>query len=200
MRARTLLDVDLVLHRGDRVAATGPNGAGKTTLLSVLGGALVPAAGEAELAVAARLLPQTPAALPAGERVVDWVRAQASMDEGAARTLLGAFALDSAAVHRPLGRLSPGERARVHLAAMVAPGAELLLLDEPTNHLDPRDAGGRRGRAARVRGDARGGVARPRLRRRDRRDSAAGGPRRRRGGALTRRVDALFLPAGGGRD
>ena len=40
-------------------------------------------------------------------------------------------------MHRPLGRLSPGERARVHMAAMVASGAELLLLDEPTNHLDP---------------------------------------------------------------
>ena len=137
VRSRGLRDVDLVLHRGDRVAVTGPNGAGKTTLLSVLAGVLVPARGTAELAAQARLLPQTPIALPAGERVVDWLRAQAAMDEGAARTLLGAFALDSAAVHRPLGRLSPGERARVHMAAMVASGAELLLLDEPTNHLDP---------------------------------------------------------------
>jgi ATPase subunit of ABC transporter with duplicated ATPase domains len=98
---------------------------------------LVPAAGTAELAAAARVLPQAPLTLPAEERVVDWLRAQASMDESAARTLLGAFALDSVAVHRPLGRLSPGERARVHMAAMVASGAELLLLDEPTNHLDP---------------------------------------------------------------
>jgi macrolide transport system ATP-binding/permease protein len=137
VRSRGLRDVDLVLHRGDRVAVTGPNGAGKTTLLSVLAGVLVPAAGTAELAAAARMLPQTPLTLPADERVVDWLRAQAAMDEGAARTLLGAFALDSVAVHRPLGRLSPGERARVHMAAMVASGAELLLLDEPTNHLDP---------------------------------------------------------------
>jgi ATPase subunit of ABC transporter with duplicated ATPase domains len=83
------------------------------------------------------LLPQTPVEVPAQERVVDWLRAQATLDEGAARTLLGAFALDTAAVHRPLGRLSPGERARVHMAAMVASGAGLLLLDEPTNHLDP---------------------------------------------------------------
>jgi ATPase subunit of ABC transporter with duplicated ATPase domains len=98
---------------------------------------LVPAAGTAELAEEARLLPQTPAALPADERVLDWLRGQARLDEGAARTLLGAFALDSVAVHRPLGRLSPGERARVHMAAMVASDAELLLLDEPTNHLDP---------------------------------------------------------------
>jgi ATPase subunit of ABC transporter with duplicated ATPase domains len=137
VRSRDLRDVDLVLHRGDRVAVTGPNGAGKTTLLSVLAGVLVPAAGTAELAATVRVLPQTPLTLPADERVVDWLRAQAPMDEGAARTLLGAFALDSAAAHRPLGRLSPGERARLHMAAMVASGAELLLLDEPTNHLDP---------------------------------------------------------------
>jgi ATPase subunit of ABC transporter with duplicated ATPase domains len=115
----------------------GPNGAGKTTLLSVLAGVLVPAAGSAELAASVRMLPQTPLALPADERAVDWLRAQVPMDEGEARTLLAAFALDSVAVHRPLGRLSPGERARVHMAAMVSSDAELLLLDEPTNHLDP---------------------------------------------------------------
>jgi ATPase subunit of ABC transporter with duplicated ATPase domains len=137
VRSRGLRDVDLVLHRGDRVAVTGPNGAGKTTLLSVLAGVLVPADGTAERAASVRMLPQTPLSLPAHERVVDWLRAQSPMDEGEARTLLGAFALDSAAVHRPLGSLSPGERARVHMAAMVASGAELLLLDEPTNHLDP---------------------------------------------------------------
>jgi ATPase subunit of ABC transporter with duplicated ATPase domains len=137
VRSRALADVDLTLHRGDRVAVTGPNGAGKTTLLDVLSGVLVPAAGTVELAGAVRVLPQTPISLPADERVVDWLRAQASLDEGAARTLLGAFALNTAAVHRPLGSLSPGERARVHMAAMVASDAELLLLDEPTNHIDP---------------------------------------------------------------
>ena len=137
VRSRGLAGVELTLQRGDRVAVTGRNGAGKTTLLDVLSGVLVPAAGTVELAGAVRVLPQTPIALPADERVVDWLRAQAALDEGAARTLLGAFALDTAAVHRTLGRLSPGERARVHMAAMVASGAELLLLDEPTNHLDP---------------------------------------------------------------
>jgi ATPase subunit of ABC transporter with duplicated ATPase domains len=137
VRSRALDGVDLTLHRGDRVAITGPNGAGKTTLLALLGGVLVPAAGTVELGEEARMLPQTPIALPAEERVVDWLRAQAGLDEGTARMLLGAFALDTVAVHRPLGKLSPGERARVHMAAMVASGAELLLLDEPTNHLDP---------------------------------------------------------------
>jgi ATPase subunit of ABC transporter with duplicated ATPase domains len=137
VRSRALRAVDLTLHRGDRVAVTGPNGAGKTTLLQILGGVLVPSAGTVELAEEARMLPQTPIALPADERVVDWLMAQARLDEGNARMLLGAFALDTVAVHRPLGKLSPGERARVHMAAMVASGAEMLLLDEPTNHLDP---------------------------------------------------------------
>jgi ATPase subunit of ABC transporter with duplicated ATPase domains len=137
VRSRALREVDLSLHRGDRVAITGPNGAGKTTLLQILGGVLVPSAGTVELAEEARMLPQTPIALPADERVVDWLMAESRLDEGNARMLLGAFALDTVTVHRPLGKLSPGERARVHMAAIVASGAELLLLDEPTNHLDP---------------------------------------------------------------
>jgi ATPase subunit of ABC transporter with duplicated ATPase domains len=135
--ATVLHDISLDVPDRSVIALVGPNGAGKTTLLQVLAGVLVPAAGTAELAEDARLLPQTPVALPADERVVDWMRSETRLDEGAARTLLGAFALDSVAVHRPLGRLSPGERARAHMAAMVASGAELLLLDEPTNHLDP---------------------------------------------------------------
>ena len=37
---------------------------------------------------------------------------------------------------RPIERLSPGQRARAAIAAIVASEADLLLLDEPTNHLD----------------------------------------------------------------
>jgi ATPase subunit of ABC transporter with duplicated ATPase domains len=32
--------------------------------------------------------------------------------------------------------LSPGERSRVHVAAIVGAGTDAILLDEPTNHLD----------------------------------------------------------------
>ena len=129
---------------------------------------------------AARVLPQTPIALPADERVVDWLRAQAALDEGAARTLLGAFALDTAAVHRPLGRLSPGERARVHMAAMVASGAELLLLDEPTNHLDPETLEAVEAALRAFGGHDRRGLPRPRLPRGARGDAAHRGARRAR--------------------
>ena len=61
---------------------------------------------------------------------------QTRLPEDEARTLLAHYRLGAEAIARPLGRLSPGERARVHVAAMVAARADLIPLDEPTNHLD----------------------------------------------------------------
>jgi ATPase subunit of ABC transporter with duplicated ATPase domains len=131
-----LRDVDLTVHGRDRIAITGPNGAGKSTLLALLLGELDPMAGAVDRPVRAAVLPQGPDALPAEVPAVAFVRAHARVAEGEARRLLGHFGLEGAAALRPLGRLSPGERARTAIAAMVASKAELLLLDEPTNHLD----------------------------------------------------------------
>jgi ATPase subunit of ABC transporter with duplicated ATPase domains len=131
-----LRDVELVVHGRDRIAITGPNGAGKSTLLALLLGELEPMAGAVDRPVRAAVLPQGPDALPADVPAVAFVRSHAQVGEGEARRLLGHFGLEGDAALRPLGRLSPGERARTAIAAMVASKAELLLLDEPTNHLD----------------------------------------------------------------
>ena len=136
---RTVLGgVDLTLHGGERIAIAGPNGAGKTTLLSLLLGTLAPTAGEVEVAAEVRLLPQRPHELAARGPLLPWFRrhARRGIDEGEARTLLAHFGLGEAAVRRPVERLSPGQRSRAAIAAIVASGADLLLLDEPTNHLD----------------------------------------------------------------
>ena len=131
-----LRDVSLTVHGRDRIAITGPNGAGKSTLLALLQGELEPLSGTVDRPVRAAVLPQGADALPADVPAVAFVRAHAQVGEGEARRLLGHFGLEGAASLRPLGRLSPGERARTAIAAMVAARAELLLLDEPTNHLD----------------------------------------------------------------
>ena len=133
--ARILSDVDLTLHGGERVAITGPNGAGKTTLLQLLLGTLAPQAGTVETATTVRLLPQR---FHATGPVLPWFRShtRSGIDEGEARTLLAHFGLGADEMRRPLERLSPGQRARAAIAAIVASEADLLLLDEPTNHLD----------------------------------------------------------------
>jgi ATPase subunit of ABC transporter with duplicated ATPase domains len=131
-----LRHIDLTVHGRDRIAVIGPNGAGKSTLLALLGGTLAPLRGSVERPVRAAVLPQGADALPADVPAVAFVRSHAHVPEGEARRLLGHFGLEGDASLRRLGRLSPGERSRVAIAAMVAAKAELLLLDEPTNHLD----------------------------------------------------------------
>lgn len=44
-----LTDISLTAKQGERIALIGPSGAGKTSLLSLLGTALAPASGHAEV-------------------------------------------------------------------------------------------------------------------------------------------------------
>jgi ATPase subunit of ABC transporter with duplicated ATPase domains len=131
-----LRELDLDVHGRDRILITGANGSGKSTLLEVLAGRLEPLAGQAELPVSAALLPQVARALPLDASPAAFVRARSGAGEGEARRLLGHFGLAGDAALRPMRTTSPGERARIAVAAMVATRAPLLLLDEPTNHLD----------------------------------------------------------------
>ena len=129
-------DASFTLHGGDRVALVGPNGAGKSTLLHLLSGAVEPDAARSTCAAPCACSRRRPRGCPPSAacstgsasrpRCPRTRRARCSPTTGSA----------SRRSRRPLGRLSPGERARVHVAAMVAAGAELILLDEPTNHLD----------------------------------------------------------------
>ena len=73
---------------------------------------------------------------PGARRCSSGSASRRALPEDEARTLLAHYRLGAEAIDRPLGRLSPGERARVHVAAIVGAGADLILLDEPTNHLD----------------------------------------------------------------
>lgn len=150
-----LSGLSLTLRPGEITAICGPNGAGKSTLLACLAGLLAPGRGHVALGgqplgalshhARAReigYLPQTPEVAwdvsvevlvslgrlpwrgaPAGE-------AQAAVDEAIAAMDLDEFR------HRPVSRLSGGERARALMARVLATRPGWLLADEPLANLD----------------------------------------------------------------
>src|SRR4029077_20307558 len=53
-----------------------------------------------------------------------------------ARAYVSSFNFKGTDQQKPVGKLSGGERNRVHLAKLLRSGGNVLLLDEPTNDLD----------------------------------------------------------------
>lgn len=157
-----LRDLTAALHPGEVTAICGPNGAGKSTLLACLAGLLKPESGtvllgsEAIVALPSRVraralgyLPQAPEVawdvtveVLVGLGRLPWQaaplhRSHASAAEDAAAVEAAIAAMDLADLrHRPVSRLSGGERSRVLVARVLAGGPQWLLADEPLANLD----------------------------------------------------------------
>lgn len=160
---RALMEVDLSIGPGESVALQGPSGSGKTTLLHLLGGLLVPSAGEvlwkgqalSSLDAAARgktraggiaYVLQGSNLLPTFNALENvafaaWVAARAGLvARHTPAELLELVGLSEKAAALP-AELSGGEAQRIALARALASSPELLLCDEPTGHLDSDTAG-----------------------------------------------------------
>jgi len=136
-------DLTFSLPRAGIVGIIGPNGAGKTTLFRMLVGQESPDSGAITIGETVQLayVDQGRDDLRAGKTVfeeitqgVEFVKVGAR--EIPARAYVSSFNFRGADQQKLVGRLSGGERNRVHLAKLLQSGGNVLLLDEPTNDLD----------------------------------------------------------------
>ena len=140
-----VVDADLTLTKGMRLAILGRNGAGKSTFMKALSGRVPALQGSVEpgdervsLGVFTQDLAQDlPGEAIAVEHVLDVCRAHdSSLTMETGRSMLGSLGLSQEKSVRKIKFLSGGEKARVALAIFGLTPYNCYLLDEASNHLD----------------------------------------------------------------
>jgi len=148
-KARGIVDVDLAVEEGEVFGFLGPNGAGKTTMVRTLLGFLGPTGGRGEVfgldirkksvEVRARV-GNLPGEFSLEDKMTGegllryFARLRGVKDLGYARELAERF---GAELHRPMRRLSRGNKQKIGLVQAMFHRPPLLMLDEPTGGLDP---------------------------------------------------------------
>ncbi len=136
-------DLSFNLPRGGIVGVIGPNGAGKTTLMRVITGQEQPDSGTLRLGDSVQLayVDQSRADLDPEKTV--WQEISGGVDQIKlgertvnSRAYVAGFNFKGTDQQKKVGRLSGGERNRLHLAKLLRSGGNVILLDEPTNDLD----------------------------------------------------------------
>jgi len=141
-------DLSFSLPPGGIVGVIGPNGAGKSTLFRLITGQEQPDGGKIEIGETVRLgfVDQSRDHLNPANNV--WQEISDGLDymkvngqDVSTRAYVGAFNFKGQDQQKNVGKLSGGERNRVHIAKMLKTGGNVLLLDEPTNDLDVETLG-----------------------------------------------------------
>jgi ATP-binding cassette ChvD family protein len=136
-------DLSFSLPRGGIVGIIGANGAGKTTLFKMITGQEQPDDGTLRVGETVELayVDQSRDALDDDKNV--WEEISGGMDQikvgeqwMSSRQYTSSFNFKGSDQQKKVGKLSGGERNRLHLAKLLRSGGNVLLLDEPTNDLD----------------------------------------------------------------
>lgn len=136
-------DFSFRLPPGGIVGVIGPNGAGKTTLFRMITGQEQPDSGTFKVGDTVKLgyVDQSRDSLNDGKTVWEEISGGHELinlgkREVQSRAYVSSFNFRGPDQQKTVGKLSGGERNRVHLAKMLQKEANLILLDEPTNDLD----------------------------------------------------------------
>jgi ATP-binding cassette ChvD family protein len=136
-------DLSFNLPPNGIVGIIGPNGAGKTTLFRMIAGQEPVDSGQIVIGETVQMayVDQSRAELDPDKNI--WEEISDGLDiinvgkrEMPSRQYVASFNFKGADQQKLVGKLSGGERNRVHLAKLLKSGGNLLLLDEPTNDLD----------------------------------------------------------------
>ncbi|MCB1929406.1 MAG: energy-dependent translational throttle protein EttA [Rhodocyclaceae bacterium] len=141
---KLLMDkVSFSVPPGAIVGIIGPNGAGKSTLFKMIQGREQPDSGAIEIGPTVKMaaVDQSREGLADDKTVFEAIADGADVltvgrFEMPSRAYIGRFNFKGGDQQKIVGKLSGGERGRLHLAKTLISGGNVLLLDEPSNDLD----------------------------------------------------------------
>lgn len=138
-------DFSYIFLKNDRIGFIGPNGCGKTTLMKILIGECKPDTGSIDIGQTVKIgyyaqeIEETE--MPADKRVIDYIKdigEYVKTENGSitASQMLERFLFIGSEQYTLIGKLSGGEKRRLHLLKVLMDAPNVLILDEPTNDLD----------------------------------------------------------------
>lgn len=135
-----LKDVNIIIHKGEKIAFVGKNGEGKSTLSKIIVGEINDYTGEYKEGhqVSIGYFAQNQAALLDPNKTVFETIDEVAVGDirSKVRNILGSFLFGEDDIDKKVKVLSGGEKSRLALAKLILSPVNLLVLDEPTNHLD----------------------------------------------------------------
>ena len=158
-----LLNINISISFGEKIALLGRSGSGKSTLISIANGSITPTKGEVKwegnsIDLIKRKQKANIATMWQELRLIDELNVQQNINVGAlgrknifwalrnllgnietkrCKTCLNATGLNELFLEYKLCQLSGGQRQRVAIARLIRQQAKLILADEPLLSLDP---------------------------------------------------------------
>lgn len=135
-------DFSYIFLKNDRVGFVGKNGCGKSTLMKMIAGEIAPDSGDIVVGQTIKIgYYGQEISMDDNEKVIDYIKNVAEYvktEDGlvSASAMLERFLFPPEQQYSPVGKLSGGEKRRLHLLRVLMGAPNVLILDEPTNDLD----------------------------------------------------------------